>query len=365
MVVLGIRFSTMKWINFCLIGLLFFLFACKKDSKKQIILPEPNPFVKGFDLSMLPQLRASGISVYNENGVKEDMLLTLKNAGVNTIRLRLWKDPAGGFSGLEEVKQLSNEIKQIGLKVWLTVHYSDTWADPGAQAKPAVWKDLPYVILKDSVFNYTQLIVQEIHPDYIQIGNEVNNGFLWPEGNASNRTQFLELMNIGIDAVNKVDSSTKIILQYAGYKDVINYLNFIGSVNVDIIGLSYYPMWHGKNLDSLQLQLSNVAKLTGKPVIIAETSYPFTLAWNDWTNNILGDSNQLIPNYPATTLGQKEFLNKIRQVTSNATNGHGFCYWGGEWISFKGSTSKEGSPYENQALWNFNAKALPALEVFK
>jgi arabinogalactan endo-1,4-beta-galactosidase len=79
----------------------------------------------------------------------------------------------------------------------------------------------------------------------------------------------------------------------------------------------------------------------------------------------LGDSNQLLPNYPSTSLGQKEFLNKIRQVTSNATNGQGFCYWGGEWISFKGSTSKEGSPYENQALWDFEAKALPALSVFQ
>lgn len=350
---------------FLLSCFLLLFFACKKNNASNVAV-KPSPFfIKAADMSFLPQVRQSGVKVYNQNGYNEDMLQTLVKSGVNTIRLRLWKDPVDGHCGFEEVKTLAAELKKVGLKVWLTVHYSDTWADPGAQTKPLAWKNISYAQLKDSVFDYTGKIMAEIQPDYIQIGNEINNGFLWPEGNISSLSQFKELMNQGIMAVRLSSYSCSVILQYAGYKDVLWFMNQIGEVGADIIGLSYYPTWHGTNLDSLQLQLSTVSTLTNKPVIIAETSYPFTLAWNDWTNNIIGDSSQLHPQFPATKNGQRDFLLRIRDIASKANNGQGFCYWGGEWISFKGETAKDGSSNENQAFWDFNGSALPILDAYK
>lgn len=99
-------------------------------------------------------------------------------------------------------------------------------------------------------------------------------------------------------------------------------------------------------------------------MLIAETSYPFTLGWNDWTNNIIGLTNQLHPNYPATPEGQRDFLQKIKTTVQNTPSGLGFCYWGTEWIAFRGSQATNGSSYENQALWDFNNKLVPAASVF-
>ena len=136
------------------------------------------------------------------------------------------------------------------------------------------------------------------------------------------------------------------------------------NLDYDIIGISYYPLWHGKSLDTLQTQLLSLSSKFNKPILIAETAYPFTFGWNDWTNNIIGDSSQILPQFSASVQGQKDYLNKIKDVISNTPKGIGFAYWGAEFISFKGSEAKNGSSWENQALWDFNNKALPAMSVF-
>ena len=169
------------------------IFACNKSENKLVQVEKPF-FIKGVDASFIPEIRLSNIITKNANGQVEDMLLTLKNAGVNTIRLRIWNDPINQHSGFEEVKTFSNEIKKLGLKVWLTIHYSDNWSDPGAQTKPNAWNGLVFAQLKDSMRNYTSKIAKEIKLDYIQIGNEINNGFLWPEGSFSNPNQMFELL---------------------------------------------------------------------------------------------------------------------------------------------------------------------------
>ena len=131
------------------------------------------------------------------------------------------------------------------------------------------------------------------------------------------------------------------------------------------MGISYYPKWHGKNIAMLNANLNNIAANFQKDILIAEVAYPFTLGYNDWTNNILGsDSDLILPAYPATVLGQKEFLFKIREVISSVPKGIGFCYWGAELVAFKGPQSTTGSPWENAALFDFNQTALPAQSVF-
>lgn len=199
------------------------------------------------------------------------MLATLKAAGVNTIRLRLWKNPADGHSGFNEVKAFAQEIKNGGMKVWLTVHYSDTWAGPGKQTKPAVWNGINYMQLKDSVYAYTKKIVMEINPDYIQIGNEINSGFLWPDGNLNNRSQMLELLSKGIKAVRDNSAGTKIMLHNAGIDNAGFLFGIFTGLDYDIIGLSYYPIYHGKNLTTVQTTLNSLGTQFNKDIVIAET----------------------------------------------------------------------------------------------
>ncbi len=347
---------------------IYFLFILILSCNKQQILNSNtaiNTIIKGVDASFIPEIRETNLVFYNTNNVKEDMLLTLKNAGVNTIRLRIWNNPTNTHSSLNEVKTFAAEVKKLGMKVWLTVHYSDTWADPGAQTKPANWSNLSLIQLNDSVYFFTKNIVEEINPDYIQIGNEINNGFLWPEGSTNNMNQTIALLKSGVKAVRETNSNSKIIIHHAGCNNTEWFFNQIKLVDYDIIGISYYPMWHGKSLDTLQMQLNSLNTNFNKPTIIAETSYPFTFGYNDWTNNIIGDSSQILPQFNATESGQKAYLQSILNISKLAKNCLGFCYWGAEYVSFKGNQANNGSSYENQAFWNFNNKALPVLEVFK
>jgi arabinogalactan endo-1,4-beta-galactosidase len=352
-----------------LVGL-FFLFCMAKCKSECDCLPPPGPSllpvaIKGADISWLPEIRQFGFNLKNAAGAVEDPLLTLKNAGVNTIRLRLWHSPTNLTSSFEQVKQLALQCKQQGFNILLSVHFSDTWADPGQQSIPAAWSGLNFNTLKDSVFNYVKKCMQQINPEYIQIGNEINAGLLWPMGNASNPTQFKELIRTGISAVRSESASAKIILHCAGYTQASWLFNQFLGLDYDIIGLSYYPLWHGKDLFDLQSQMNQLQRQFNKSTLIVETSYPFTLQWNDFTNNIVGLTNQLIPEYTATNEGQKSFVSAIRNLAATSNQCLGFCYWGGEWVSYKGNTATNASTWENQAFWDFNQQALPVLEAYK
>lgn len=320
--------------------------------------------IKGVDVSYLPEIRQSGIVFYNTNNQSEPMLTTLKKAGVNTIRLRLWKQPNETTSNFNTVKNLVAECKNLGLKTLLSVHYSDTWADPSQQLKPQQWQGISFDQLKDSVYNYTKKIVTQINPDYIQIGNEINNGFIFPEGNIANIQQTKALLFKGIQAVRDNNSDTKIIIHYAGHQNANTFFANMSDLDCDIIGLSYYPIWHGKDLDVLKQNMNLLAANFNKKIMIVETSYPFTLTWNDWTNNIIGFDSQIITIYSATPEGQKNYIKKLEEILLANDNFIGFCYWGGEWVSYKGNTATNGSSWENQALWDFNNKALPLLNEF-
>lgn len=344
--------------------LLLLLTACSKEEQPK---PPTKELIHAADISFLPEIESTGTKFFNAAGQQEDVLLTLKNSGFNTIRLRLWHSPSGGHSSFQEVKTFSERIKQQGLKVWLSVHYSDTWADPGAQLPPALWANIPYNDLKDSVYHYTKKIITEIDPDYIQIGNEINPGILLPAGNISiNPTQFVDLLSSGIKAVRDHSAKAKIIIHFAGLDGADWFFNHVKDLSFDMIGLSYYPLWHGRNLNTLKSTLAQLGQTYGKDIIIAETAYPFTLEWDDNTNNILGLESQLIlPDYPASPEGQKNFLKEIKSILNTSEKGIGLCYWGAEWIAFRGPQASDGSPWENQALYNYSNKALPAMEVFK
>jgi arabinogalactan endo-1,4-beta-galactosidase len=351
-----------QFFLFCLIFM-----ACSSNEEQK---PAPNPtpsatFIRATDVSYLPLIESEG-TIYKKNGIAENPLTTLKNAGCNTIRIRLWKNPVDGHSGLAEVKTLANRVKNAGMKVWLTVHYSDTWADPGQQTTPLEWQSLNFNDLKTIAVNYTSTILTEINPDIVQIGNEVNSGFLWPQGHLiNNESQSLQLINAISSKIRIQSPKTKIILHYAGIGSGATwFFNKMNAVNYDYIGLSYYPIWHGKNLADVNATITSLGQTYQKKVIIAETSYPFTLNWNDWTNNVLGQNNQLIPEFAATNEGQKNFVLAVKNLVKQNPYGLGFCYWGGEWVAFRGTQSTNGSSWENQALWDFNFNALPVMDAF-
>ena len=341
--------------------LLLVFAACGKDDQP----PQQDAFIRGADMSFLPEVRAAGLQLTGLDGKVEDMLITLKNAGVNTIRLRLWKDPVEKYASLSTVKSIADEAHRLGLNVMLTIHYSDTWADPAHQQLPAAWTGLSLPVLADSLAAYTRQAVQAIQPELVQIGNEINNGLCWPQGHISDTAAMLTLLRSGISAVRSTAPAARVILHYAGLEGAETFFGALRSTGYDLIGLSYYPIWHGRDLDRLASIMDMLTVRYHKPVLIAETSYPFTLAWADQTHNVVGEAGQLLPAFSATPAGQAAYLLQIKNIALSAKQGAGFCYWGSEWVAYKGAQATNGSSWENQALWDFQHKALPALTAFK
>ncbi|MBX2962909.1 MAG: glycosyl hydrolase 53 family protein [Cyclobacteriaceae bacterium] len=352
-----------KWLTFSVVTAV--LFQCS-DSEPPEPPTAPPLSIRAADISFLPEIREANVNFRNGANEVKDVLDILKTEGCNTIRLRLWHTPATHHSGLDEVTAFTDEIKSKGLKVWLTIHYSDTWADPGAQSKPAAWSSASLSDLADSVYNYTHKVVSLLEPDYVQVGNEINGGFLWPDGNISNQSNFIMLLKKGIDATRSASGSTKIMMHFAGLEGSNWFYTLLenNSVDYDIIALSYYPRWHTKSLTTVKSTMNQLVSSFNKDIILAETGYPFTLGWNDWTNNIVGLSEHLIPSYPATAKGQHDFLMQLRKNISEVNRGLGLAYWAPEWVAYRGTQAQDGSPWENMALFDFDFKVLEGIKVF-
>ncbi|MFZ4546701.1 MAG: glycoside hydrolase family 53 protein [Bacteroidales bacterium] len=356
-----------KLICLVLVTLLIFV-GCKKEIPAEPEEPTIKQIYRGADISFLPEIQESGIQFYNQLGIASSMVDILKQSGVNTVRLRLWHTPADGHSGLKEVSDFTKTLKAKGFKIFITIHYSDTWADPGNQTKPAAWENLSFGVLGDSVYNYTKHVVEILNPDIIEIGNEISNGFLWPEGKISNETNFVSLLKKGIAGARAASIDKRKILIHSAKLDVSNWFYEImqkNGVDYDIIGVSYYPFWTKIKPQQAVDELMAISNTFGKDAMFAETSYPFTLNWNDYTNNVIGLEEQLLPGYPATPEGQKLILTELRQAMDKTGKGVGFCYWAPEWVAFKGNQSATGSSWENMALFDFDNKALPAWDAFK
>lgn len=348
-------------------SLLLFSAACVRKID-QTPITDPNledTEIRAVDISNYPEIDASGTAYFDATGNEAGLFQIMSANGVNTVRLRLWVAPETEHSGFFEVRRLSRELKNLGFKTWLSLHYSDTWADPGAQETPERWKGLSFEELKDSVYGYTERVASQLKPDFLQLGNEVNTGILHPQGAiADEPEQFLELLQTAAGAVKKASPNTQTMVHFAGIEGAAWFFDQLTELEYDIIGLSYYPMWHGKSLDRLSGTIDQLGSKYQKQVLVAETAYPFTLQWADWTNNIVGETSQLIPEYEATVQGQKAYLEAVRNLVNESRYGAGFCYWGAELVAWKGEKGENASPWENQALFDFNNHAVPALEVF-
>jgi arabinogalactan endo-1,4-beta-galactosidase len=238
------------------IVLLSLLVACDKEPQLQTPLAEQEydmtGFAKGADVSWLTEMEDSGVEFYNANGVQTECLYLLRELGMNSIRLRVWVDPDGGWCNKYDVLVKAWRAQNLGLRVMIDFHYSDTWADPSQQTKPAAWEDLSFDDLKAAVATHTKDVLtilkdNNITPEWVQIGNETGNGMLWNDGKASeNMDQYALLNNAGYDAVKEVFSDTQVIvhLQSGNDNSLFRWL-FDGLKNNggewDIIGMSLYP----------------------------------------------------------------------------------------------------------------------------
>jgi len=344
-----------------------------------LLLAQASPFIKGVDISFIQQIEDLG-GVYYLNGVQTDPLEIFAENQINYIRLRLWHSPGNGYCGLESTLDMAGRIKQSGLKFLLNFHYSDSWADPGQQNKPAAWQSLSYQELVDSIYAYTFNVIQAFDainalPDMVQIGNEIISGFLWPEGrvggsyNSSQQwTQFTSLLKTARNAVMDAAPDTTIPIMIhidrggdnSGSRWFFDNLNSY-QVTFDIIGESFYPWWHG-TLSQLSQNLNDLASRYNKEIIVVETAYPWTLLWDDNVNNIVGNSSQLHNGYLATPQGQYNFLYDLIEIVKNVQNnrGAGVFYWAPEYIS----VPPIGSTWENLALFDFNGETLTAITAF-
>jgi len=242
----------------------------------------------GADISFLPELEGRGMK-FSDNGVEKDAIQILKDHGFNYVRLRIFNEPARdsgyspkeGFCDLEHTKAMAKRVKAAGMKLLLDFHYSDYWADPGKQYKPAAWRNLSFEELKKALFDYTKKVIQELKdqgtsPDMVQVGNEINHGMVWPEGNVSNVDSMSQLIAAGIAGVKAVDPTIIIMLHVAlgGQNDeTVFFMDQMmkRKIHFDVIGLSYYPKWHG-TLDDLRDNMNDLLRRYDKDIIVVEYS---------------------------------------------------------------------------------------------
>jgi beta-galactosidase len=258
------------------------------ELKGEAAKPRSTTKMLGADISFLPQLEERGIK-FSDDGIEKDAILILKDHGFNYIRLRIFNNPSTdngyspgkGFCDLKHTLKMAKRIKAAGMKLLLDFHYSDDWADPGKQYKPSAWKNLNFEELKAALFNYTKEVITALKaqgtlPDMVQIGNEINHGIMWPDGNVKNMDQLAQFLKAGTAAVKAVDPSIVMMLHIAlgGQNDESVFFidNMISrGVQFDVIGESYYPKWHG-TLDDLNSNLNDLIRRYGKDVIVVEYS---------------------------------------------------------------------------------------------
>ncbi len=334
--------------------------------------------IRGGDVSSLKKGEDHGAVYRTASGAAQDALAILKANGANYFRLKVWVNPADGYNDRDDVLAMARRVKALGLKLLVDFHYSDTWADPGKQYKPAAWASYDFARLSKAVYDHTYdvlnaLKAQGTTADMVQVGNETNAGMLWPEGSIDNWDQLARLLTSGANAVKAVSSSTRVALHMANGArgaDVRWWFDNAVSRNVpfDVIALSYYGYWHG-TLGELQQTLFDVTARYGRDVLVAETAYPFTMADADFELNSLNDPSLLVPGYPATSEGQLANFRDVLSVVQAVPRGLGAVYWEPTWTAVPGNgwdpaDPNSGDGWDNQALFDWSGRALPAITAF-
>ncbi|MGC3996983.1 MAG: glycosyl hydrolase 53 family protein [Anaeromyxobacter sp.] len=332
--------------------------------------------------SSLDEYERKGFT-FTDGGAPEDVLAIVQRHGVDTVRLRVWVDPAGGWCGTERTLAMAARIHARGLRLLLDLHYSDTWADPAHQPTPAAWAGLTDAALRERVRAYTAEVVAALRaqgtpPDLVQLGNEITCGLLWDQGRVCDAfdtdAQWDRLAGLLLAAADGVsdglDGGRVPLLLHTdrggdadGATRLLDRLVARG-VRFDAVALSFYPWWHG-GLPKLAHTLEVVSSRYGRDVLVVETAYPWTLTNFGGGDNFVWEVPQLQAGYPATPQGQRDWLAAVLAVVRATPGGHGkgVVAWGPE-LSYAPGMS-QANPVDNLALFDDQRRALPGLSAFE
>lgn len=346
-------------------ALVFTLCGCQQNTPGQEdsglinTLTLPQDFILGMDASCVPALEKSGVTYYNSMGQVQDVFQTLAQHGINHIRVRIWNNPyddeGNGFGGgncdMQNALQIGKRATQFGMKLMPDFHYSDFWADPGKQAAPRQWANMPVEEKAQALYQYTKQSLQLLKDNHVsvgavQVGNETNGAMC---GETSWESICL-LMSAGSKAVREVFPEAKVVLHFANPEKTGTYALYAQKlaqyqVDYDIFASSYYPYWHG-TLENLSAVLTKINATYQKQVMVAETSYAYTEEDTDFHPNTIHASSHLPLPYPINEQGQSDFVRSVIETVGKIPGGIGVCYWEGTWISV-GQNSWE----ENRTKW--------------
>ena len=354
---------------------------------------------KGFDTSALAymyELKAK----YYDNSIEENAISILKKYGANLIRLRIFNNPytldgkdyGAGICDINYLKKNVEYCKENKIDYLLDFHYSDCWADPGKQILPKAWVNLSVNELEEEIYKFTLDILNALDykPIMVQIGNEITNGMLWPLGKTDNFDNLVRFVNAGIRAVNDFDRNIKTMIHLDnGTNNILYHYWFdnyfkLGGLDFDYIGVSYYQIWN-KHLNVLKESVIDIINTYHKEVIIAETSFPFSL--DDYKENInenerkgMALKQELVSNlqYDVSIKGQCDYFVDLGKLINEIEGLNGFIYWGAELIPSDGSSwatyegieymhekGPLGNEWANQAVFDYNGNVLPVLDTIK
>jgi arabinogalactan endo-1,4-beta-galactosidase len=311
-------------------------------------------FAKGADVGWLPQMEATGYTFYDADGRPKECLQLLKDRGMNSIRLRVFVNPsddkASGHCSKAETIAMALRAQKMGFRIMINFHYSDSWADPSKQNKPKAWENLAFPELLNEVYAHTFDVIQAlklagVNPEWVQVGNEIPGGMLWPDGSTDHWNQLGQLLNKGFDAVKAVDQTIKVIVHVDEGNNNEKFRKFFDNataqkVRYDVIGLSYYPYWIKKDytetIADLQANLNDMAERYGKEVMIVEVG---------------GEDDKVQNTYELLVATIKA----VKNVPNN--KGLGVLYW-------EPQGARSWSQYGLSA-WQADGKPSPALNAFK
>ena len=364
-------------------------------------------FIMGVDVSSVLSLEAAGVKFYDHDGQEKDLFAILAENGVNYIRVRVWNDPfdangngyGGGNCDINAATEIGKRATANGMKLLVDFHYSDFWADPGKQMAPKAWAGMTIRQKAPALKQYTldclnQLKSAGVDVGMVQLGNETN-GHMAGEKIWMN---IYKLMAAGSQAVREVYPEALVAVHFANPENADNYMTYASkfeyySLDYDVFATSYYPYWHG-TLDNLKSVLTNIQQTYGKKVMVAETSYAYTMEDGDFSGNTIGEGGAYEKPYPFTLQGQVNEVADVIQAMHDI-GGIGVFYWEGAWVPAGGASWEEnsalwekygagwassyaaeydpddagkyygGSACDNQALFDFNGRALESLKVFK
>ncbi|MDP3681806.1 MAG: glycosyl hydrolase 53 family protein [Flavobacterium sp.] len=341
------------YFRFVLMSLMVSLFySC--NTSKNIQTTSKSSFAKGADVGWLPQMEATGYKFYDTDGSEKDCLQLLKDRGMNAIRLRVWVNPnddkASGHCSKEETVVMALRAQKMGMRIMIDFHYSDSWADPGKQFKPKAWENHTFSELMKDVYDHTFDVLSALKsagvtPEWVQVGNEIPGGMMWPEGSTKNWSQLAQLLNKGYEATKAIDAKIKVIVHLDEGNNSEKFRWFFdnataNNVKYDVIGLSYYPFWIKKDytetIADLANNLNDMAARYNKEVMVVEVGGEYDKVQN--TYEMLAAT-----------------IKAVKAVPNN--KGLGVIYW-------EPQGEKSWSHYSLSA-WQSDGKPSPALDAFK